>query len=375
MTVAKPTAVELFCGVGGMTLGFEQAKFDVLAAFDIEERNVATHQRNFPRTSCHVADLSKETGESLRKTATLGDRAIDVVFGGPPCQGFSVGGTQDVDDERNLLVYEFWRLVRQLRPRYFVMENVRGLLAEHAAPILDSFRLRVRRGGYRLVEPIRTLNAADFGVPQVRVRTFVLGYREDQPPLEYPTAPKFEKGTKPVVRDAFEALPAVDDYPALFDDDVFRGQLDRPTNLYARLMRGLHRDDLDHSEPRPIPRRRITGCLRTRHSEETVERFRDTAPGEAEPVSRYIRLSWDGVSTTIRAGTDRKHGAHTAPRPIHPSLPRCITSREAARLHSLPDWFLFHGNRWHDFRQIGNSVPPFLARAVARSVRTSTEAS
>jgi DNA (cytosine-5)-methyltransferase 1 len=369
---ARPTAVELFCGAGGMTLGFEQGGYDVLAAFDIEAWNVATHQRNFPGAACHTVDLSEQDGDALRTLAELGDRAIDIVIGGPPCQGFSLGGSRDGEDERNLLVYDFCRLVRDLNPRYFVMENVRGLLSDHAQDILGSFRRRVRRAGYRIVEPIRTLNAADFGVPQDRVRTFVLGYREDQPAPSYPVAPK--DGMAPSVRDALEALPHVDDHEALFDLDVFSGQLDLPMNPYARLMRGLDRDPHDLSPRRPIPRRRLTGCLRTRHSKTTVRRFRSTTAGEQEPISRYIRLDWDGISTTLRAGTDRKHGAHTAPRPIHPSLPRCITSREAARLHSLPDWFRFHGTRWHDFRQIGNSVPPLLAGAVARAMRPMFEA-
>jgi DNA (cytosine-5)-methyltransferase 1 len=367
----RPTAVELFCGVGGMTLGFEQAGYDVLAAFDIEAWNVAAHKRNFPSTACRRADLSEENGASLRALAGLGDRVIDLVFGGPPCQGFSVGGARNAEDERNLLVHDFCRLVRDLSPRYFVMENVRGLLSDHAEAIFDSFRRRARRAGYRMVEPVQALNAAHFGVPQHRVRTFVLGYREDQPTPSYPTA---TDRPGPVIRDALDALPPVDDHEALFDEDVFSGWLELPTSPYARVMRGLDRAEDDDSPRRAVPRRRLTGCLRTRHSKDTTRRFRDTRQGEQEPISRYIRLKWDGISTTLRAGTDRKHGAHTAPRPIHPSIPRCVTTREAARLHSLPDWFRFHGDRWHDFRQIGNSVPPLLARAVARAMRATIEA-
>src|SRR5438552_948369 len=140
----RPTSIDLFCGAGGMTLGFEQAGFDVLAAFDLEEINVATHQTNFPGTAAFPVDLSQKTGDSLRQLAKLNGTEIDVVFGGPPCQGFSFGGRQDMEDERNLLVYDFARLVRQLRPKYFVMENVKGLTSPNARPILDSFVRRIK---------------------------------------------------------------------------------------------------------------------------------------------------------------------------------------------------------------------------------------
>lgn len=372
MGLARPTAIDLFCGAGGMTLGFEQAGFNVVAAFDLAEFNISTHEANFPHTSAFSVDLAKETGATLRELAKLGGRDIDVVFGGPPCQGFSVGGRRDADDARNLLVYDFARLVRQLCPKYFVMENVKGLMASHARPVLDSFIRRIKKSGYAIVEPIRVLNAADYGVPQRRWRTIILGYRDDLPAPEYPE-PRgcvTKDGTRfdPVVKDAIADLPTLELFDALFEADEFDGRLDDTINPYALLMRGVTTDPTDKSPPRKVNSQRLTGCLRTKHSKETVRRFRSTRSGGAEPISRYIRLAWDDVAPTIRAGTGTDRGSHTAPRPIHPKLPRCISAREAARLHSLPDWFQFHGTRWHDFRQIGNSVPPLLARAVARQI-------
>jgi DNA (cytosine-5)-methyltransferase 1 len=112
----------------------------------------------------------------------------------------------------------------------------------------------------------------------------------------------------------------------------------------------------------------LTSSLRTIHTDLSKKRFLETAPGDTEPVSRFHKLDPKGVCNTIRAGTASDHGAFTSPRPIHPYSPRCITVREAARLHSYPDWFRFHVTKWHGFRQIGNSVPPLLARAVASKV-------
>lgn len=371
MKQKKPIAIDLFCGVGGMTFGFEQAGFDVVAAFDIEHWNIATHRRNFPQTKAFALDLAEASGKTIRRLACIGNRTIDVVFGGPPCQGFSVGGKRDLSDKRNLLLYEFSRLVRELKPRYFVMENVRGLLLDHARPVLESFLRRVKRAGYAVAEPVGLLDAADFGVPQRRQRTFILGYRKGLSAPGYPTPKAMidESGKeyKPVVRDAISDLPDIEQYEDLFDIDVFDGELGEGSH-YSQLMRGLARDAADRSRPRKMIERRLTGCLRTKHSRQTTKRFAATPPGASEPISRYIRLDLDRVAPTIRAGTGRDHGNHTAPRPIHPTVPRCITTREAARLHSFPDWFEFHGTRWHDFRQIGNAVPPLLARAVAERV-------
>lgn len=371
MMKSKPTAVDLFCGAGGMTLGFEQAGFDVRAAFDFEEFNVRTHSANFPSSKAVTVDLARETGDSLRQLAGIGAEEVDVVFGGPPCQGFSFGGRHNVADERNLLIHDFARLVRQLRPKYFVMENVKGLMTARSKPILDSYLYRVKLAGYRVVLPIQVLNAADFGVPQRRWRTFVLGYRKDVAAPKYPNRMGCREidGNEffPLVRDAFSDLPIIEDYDSLFETDEFPGTQPPATNSYARIMRGIVSDPDDRSQRSSVSTR-LTGCLRTKHSKQTVSRFLNTKPGSSEPVSRYIRLSLDDVAPTIRAGTGSDHGSHTAPRPIHPSLPRCITAREAARVHSLPDWFRLHPTRWHAFRQIGNSVPPFLARAVAAEV-------
>ncbi len=369
MTPKRPVAIDLFCGVGGMSLGFEQAGVEVLAAFDSEEFNVGSYKNNFQHTAAISVDLSKTSGDELRRLAKIGRRRVDVIFGGPPCQGFSVGGRRDLSDKRNQLVYDFARLVRQIRPKYFIMENVQGLMSAHSKPVLDSFLRRVKRSGYNVVEPIRVLNAADFGVPQRRKRTIVLGYIKGTLAPEYPepTECVYASG-KPVVADAISDLPAIDEYDELFEYDLYERSLPRAKSHYARLMRGLVTCYNDRSRTHNNPVGGLTGCLRTRHSKTTIRRFAKTSQGSSEPISRYFRLSWDDVAPTLRAGTGTDHGSHTAPRPIHPEMPRCITTREAARLHSFPDWFQFYGTRWHGFRQIGNAVPPFLARAIAAKI-------
>lgn len=369
----RPKAIDLFCGVGGLGLGVEQAGFDVVGAFDSQQFNVDSHSANFPSTRTFKADLSKVSGRHLLELSGARSTEVDLVVGGPPCQGFSVGGKRDLNDARNLLMYEFARLVREIRPKYFVMENVQGLTSSHARPVLESFVRRVKRNGYRVVEPIQVLDAANFGVPQRRKRVFVLGYRKDLIAPVYPDAitPVDGKGIRRriTVKDAISDLPKIEHFDALFKQDFFIKRLPVPRRKYARILSGHRVDESDLSLARSRPDV-VTGFLRTDHTSITKRRFHQTKPGKCEPVSRYIRLAWESVSPTLRAGTGPDRGRHTAPRPIHPDSPRCITTREAARLHSFPDWFVFHGTRWHDFRQIGNSVPPMLARAVAAEIRT-----
>ncbi len=374
----QPVALDLFCGAGGLSLGFEQAGFDVRAAFDVEERHVATYRANFPHAQAFQTDLSSASAGELRAAAQVGDREIDVLFGGPPCQGFSVGGIRLHDDSRNGLLVHFARLVGEICPRYFVVENVEGLLLKHAKPTLSSFIQQVKRAGYEVIEPLRALDASDFGVPQRRRRAFILGHRSGERRPRYPEpSPLVDLSGRPYfpsVWDALADLPQLDgSQPEQFERDEYVGALGAPSHYASQLRRRRTnaREPVDAGLSQLISTGNsvLSGCLLTRHTRETVKRFIATPPGGVEPVSRYHRLEMHSVARTLRAGTDREHGKHTAPRPIHPTLPRCITTREAARLHSFPDWFVFHPTRWHGFRQIGNSVPPLLGRAVAAEIR------
>jgi len=366
----RPVGVDLYCGVGGMSLGFEQAGFDVIAAADSEEKHVDTYLKNFPSCNARRIDLSSVSGNQLRKKFDIGDTHIDVVFAGPPCQGFSLIGKRRIRDPRNLLLYDLARLVVELSPSYFVVENVEGIILGDVKGILDEFIRRVGRAGYSVL-PIRVLDAAEFGVPQRRRRMFLLGYASGEVAPRYPkTSYIYDKEGKtggPTVWDAIGDLPKIEHYKYLLKDENYMGKLGKPSH-YARVLRGDTRDPKDKSLQRNTNGNGLSGCLRTTHTAKTVKRFARTKPGTSEEVSRFYRLTKGGFAPTIRAGTGPAQGSFMAPRPIHPFQDRCITVREAARLHSFPDWFCFHPTKWHGFRQIGNSVPPFLARAVARSI-------
>ncbi|MEA5515962.1 DNA cytosine methyltransferase [Nodularia sp. UHCC 0506] len=380
MKEQRPIAVDLFAGAGGMTLGFEQAGFDVIASVEIDPIHCATHEFNFPFCSILCKSVEDTTAKEIRNRSKIGDREIDVVICGSPCQGFSIMGKRVFDDPRNSLVFHFHRLVLELKPKFFVMENVRGITVGEHKKILAALISEFNKHGYQVEENYQVLNAADYGVPQSRERLFLIGARKDLDLPKYPqpiTQPALSKSSQqkhlsplphsPTVWEAIGDLPEVEQYSELLETDCVLAEYGQPSN-YALVLRGINSLADDYSSDRTFDLSILSSSLRTKHSAATMKRFADTNQGEREPISRFHKLHPAGVCNTLRAGTDKHRGSFTSPRPIHPFTPRCITVREAARLHSYPDWFRFHVTKWHGFRQVGNSVPPLLAKAVASEI-------
>ncbi|MFE1746836.1 DNA cytosine methyltransferase [Coleofasciculus sp. H7-2] len=410
----RPVAVDLFAGAGGFSLGIEQAGFDVAVAVEVDPVHAAVHAFNFPHTEVLCADARTLSGEAIRKAvqrwalhkgwvgvsppAPAWNGEIDLAIGGPPCQGFSLMGKRRLDDERNDLVLHFCRLVIELQPRYFLMENVPGIAQKEHAIYLERLKSEFKSVQYHITEPVQVLNAADFGVPQNRKRLFLLGTRAGEVPLSYPlvagkhveitpdtSLPK-KRGKKKnpfilhalsfrvTVKDAIADLPNLDDFPELLTTDEVLlqpaqlEQMQTLASIYALHLISIAPEPNNFAYPRLVNPHLLTSSLRTQHTATSIERFDKTLPGQLESVSRFRRLNWDHLSHTLRAGTGSGCGRYTSPRPIHPTYPRVISVREAARLHSFPDWFRFHTTKWHGFRQIGNAVPPMLARAVGYQV-------
>lgn len=400
----RPIAVDLFAGAGGLSLGLEQAGFDIAAAVEYDPVHAATHEFNFPATKVLCADVSaplqpRKLRSAIREGIELHgndpedwDGEVDLIAGGPPCQGFSSIGRRLVDDTRNQLVFHFFRLVSELRPRYFVMENVPGMVRGGHASILGRLIDEFEDAGYRFADDkrYRILNAADFGVPQERYRLFLIGTRDDQKSIAAPPNPAVSPVPKrfvapkidtpgllpagPTVADAIGDLPNLNRFSSLLRSDEVQlseeslREMEAKASHYARRLRGLDGDPLDLARPRSWNRYLLTGSARTDHTGASVRRFKRTKPGETEAVSRFYRLDPYGLCNTLRAGSGSERGAFTSPRPLHPFMPRVLSNREAARLHSFPDWFRVHTTKWHGFRQIGNAVAPLVGRAVGQQV-------
>jgi len=338
--------VDFFCGCGGFSLGAARAGLIPILAFDIDPILTCSFVANHPKTRLVLSDLATVRGRDVVRAL---DGPVDGVIGGPPCQAFSEIGHKKHDDPRRSLLGEYFRLVAELKPAFFILENVRGLGYANSRPVLDTALSRLP-GYYEILGPI-VLDAADFGAATTRPRLFVLGYRSDRMDRIAPDDIEGLKRAPATVRAAISDLSnavMLEDDGAGFDlwKIVNRG---RPSSYAARLR--------SHD-------RTFTGHRRTMHSPQVVKRFRRLRPGQVDIVGRHPRLDWQGQCPTLRAGTGKELGSFQSVRPIHPTEPRVITVREAARLQGFPDSFNFHPSIWHSFRMIGNSVSPVAAEAL-----------
>lgn len=359
------TIVDLFSGCGGFSLGAELAGFHSLAAIDIEPTLQSAYRTNFPRTLTVQASVVDIEASDWRRL--IGRTRPDGVVGGPPCQGFSWIGKKKNDDPRNSLVFQFFRHVAILRPKFFIMENVEGLLHDDKIEILNA-ALDTLPGHYVVLPPF-IVNAAHFGVPTTRRRVVVLGFDPSEigamSAIDWlPAIPK--KLT--TVRDAIADLPGPISEPADRRDfgwGRYSPLTQARLSAYARAMRAAPPCGLGMAEA--VERHMaglVSGVVRTRHSREIARRYALIPGGKSDPITKSYKLEWDGQCPTLRAGTGQERGAFQAVRPLHPGKGRVITVREAARLQGFPDWFTFHPTKWHSFRMIGNSVSPIVARAV-----------
>jgi DNA (cytosine-5)-methyltransferase 1 len=260
---------------------------------------------------------------------------------------------------------------------YFVFENVKGLTVGKHRKFLEEIIEAFSLLGYSVRMPWRVLNASSYGVPQDRERFFLIGAKRGLPVPEYPnpiTVPARSVQQQlglplgPTCGDAIGDLPDAEQFKELMDtDSAFTDRWTVPSE-YASELRCMTPKSWHFGYPRNWEPRMLTSSMRTIHTEISRRRFSETAPGSVEPISRFFKLSPDGLSNTLRAGTDSARGAFTSPRPVHYKYPRCITVREMARLHGFPDWFRLHETKWHGARQVGNAVPPPLARAIAEKL-------
>lgn len=323
-------SVSLFSGGGGLDLGLSLAGFDIKYASDEEEIYCKTIEANFPSCFVDIKDVRETTARSIYKV--IGRTPIELVSGGSPCQSFSIlGKRESFSDARGQLVFEFIRLIEDLQPKVFIFENVPGILTLNQGNDWNLLRSKFEATGYTLYEKV--LNAADFGIPQTRRRLFVVGFREALK-FEFPTPthrnpaknPNLLEYTLPEWLPAKLALENVSDLP---NHDI-RPHGDRVRNRYKLVPQGS-KDLIDHTN-------RI-------HPE--------------KPAGTVLVGS--------KAGGGRPH--------IHPDAPRHITAREAARLQSFPDWYVFQGKQTAQYRQVGNAVPPLLAYAVGQSIRKALNSS
>jgi len=339
--MSKPKALDLFCGAGGLSLGLIDAGFAVVGGVDYDKPSIATYKRNFEHPAL-CADLARVEPASLLEDLGLDSADIHLLAGGPPCQGFSVQRRGGDRDDRNELLLRFLHFVEVLRPPFFLLENVPGMQTRHGARMIHQFKTGARAAGYAVKSAV--LNAADFGVPQIRRRIFIIGELEASF-FSFPS-PTLERQSWKTVRDALDGLPAP---PADFTPhpEISNHQLSRMSALNIRRIAHVP----EGGGWQHLPEELRLACHR---------------PGADKIGHRYVygRLSWDEPAGTITARFD----SFTRGKFAHPTENRSITLREGARLQSFPDTFVFEGTKEEVAAQIGNAVPPRLAKALGESL-------
>lgn len=359
----NPTIIDLFAGVGGLSLGAARAGFKVLAAVESDPIAIASHKKNFPASKHLQKDIRKLTGKTLLKEVALKEGEVSGIVGGPPCQGFSNMGHRNGNDGRNHLFGHFFRLVNQIRPAFFVAENVPGILNSKYDRMRAKAFAKLPKT-YTVLDPL-LIKASDFGAPTTRTRVFFIGYDRTRFRSEL-SASDFEP---PKDAEAVTVAMALKGLPETISDnwEIDKAEWGKVVktngNRYMTKIAGdIPKGVGDKAAKQAYKELSLTsGCQGTRHLENVVERFSALEPGKTDKVSRAMRLDPDGFCPTLRAGTGSDRGSYQAIRPIHFSQARVITPREAARLQGFPDWFVFHPTKWHSFRQIGNSVSPIVA--------------
>jgi DNA (cytosine-5)-methyltransferase 1 len=379
-----PTAIDLFSGAGGLTLGLLKAGFRVRLCADISRSCALTHQRNFPHIPFINDDIAHLPSSAILDQAGLRRDELDLLIGGPPCQGFSILGRREIDDPRNGLFGQFMRIAFDLRPKVVVIENVPGLATLDGGSLLASIGEAFMRAGY--TADCAELVAAQYGVPQMRWRMFFIGWRNDlgvRGGFPLPTHGASGIGdlvpnrtlTAAETAGFLTIADAISDLPPIGSGELGTAYRGRPRTAYQKMMRaGLRAELFNHYAPR-------LSALNLRRIEhlQPGDDWRDL-PRELLPpgmqrallkdhTRRYRRMSWDGVARSIITRfRDPKSGEY-----IHPEQKRTISIREAARIQSFPDAFEFMGGYSDQYDQVGNAVPPLLAEAVATEIRKGLE--
>lgn len=354
--------VDLFSGVGGLSLGAARAGFNLAGAVELDKHAIFSHKLNFPESQHLHKDVSKLSGQDILSACKISE--VDCVVGGPPCQGFSSIGKGNADDMRNELYIHFFRLVSELFPICFLAENVPGIMSEKYNSVREEAFSLVNEH-YNLLHPIR-VKASNYGAPTTRTRIFFIGFRKDFT-NQLKESDFFPKNIieQVFVKDALYGIPRVIKKEWQEETQGWRKvKMDRKGAFYERLW-GHVPDNVGDSESlRKLEKGLVSGFLGTVHTAEIIKRYGKLSFGETDKISRSQRLDPNGFCPTLRAGTGSDKGSYQAVRPIHPTQARVITPREAARLQGFPDWFRFHPTKWHSFRQIGNSVSPLVAEAM-----------
>lgn len=349
--MSKPLKViDLFSGCGGSALGFQQAGFIVKVAVDVNQNASESFRLNFPDAEVIASDISYVTGSDLLKAAGVSSGNDVVIIACPPCQGFSTARrkSEGMSDPRNTLIYEFLRLLEEVKPYAFVMENVPGLANGIGKPIFLNILQRLKELGYYTVHGI--VDTADYGVPQRRKRLVLLGTNDPKIRLTFPKQTNQDPDLTDRYLDSWNTVrSAIEDLPAIRAGEKSKNdQLHRASRLAEINLRRMANTPHDGGGRLSWPEELILECHKK------ITGYKDI----------YGRMKWDYPSPTITGGCVMISKGRFG----HPEQDRAISLREAARLQTFPDSYIFAGNVGQIAAQLGNAVPPLLTKRIAESL-------
>ena len=351
MKASNPKCLDLFCGIGGLTLGLSRAGFECVGGIDNWEEAKATFEYNLSPTRCFLADLTKTSVRQIEEFIGMPASEIDVISGGPPCQGFSTVGKRDESDPRNRLWQRYRDLVAEIRPAYILIENVEGMLVVRAGELANEMTDSFGEIGYQM--KCKLLRAADYGVPQLRKRTIFFGWLDG---LAEPSFPAKSKEAQVTVGDAIFDLPSLEPRQTMVVYDK------PPTTNFQKARRKSVTVLANHEAARHSP-----------HLVEVLRHIPDggnrkSIPDNLQPASgfhnSYSRLSSLKPAVAITSNMRKPSSA----RATHPIQNRGLTVREGLRLQSFDDDFVVLGSRTNQYLQVGNAVPPILALALGKEI-------
>ncbi|CAK8720581.1 Cytosine-specific methyltransferase [Candidatus Electrothrix laxa] len=369
----NPTAISLFCGAGGCSYGFQQARFDILYASDINKTAVATYKTNFPNTKVEQVDIDKIDFKQLLLDLNLLPEQLDILIGGPPCQGFSTAGSRFWDDPRNHLLKSYVHALKILKPKWFLMENVEGLLTANRGTYITEAAKAFIELGYEI--RIEKIYAHEYGIPQRRKRVVIVGNRLglhfEMPRPTSKVSGRIFKDSENTISDAIADLPA----PAQKHGghtvlstihDILGGEKKKKHTVddhCSPIIEGIQKERICALKPgqtmKDLPDRLQHDSFKKRAN----RRVADGMPTEKRggPPSGLKRLYANQPCLTITGAATREL--------IHPTQDRPLTLRECARIQTFPDTFTFCGSASERIQQIGNAIPPMLAFTFADHIK------
>jgi len=371
----SPTAISLFCGAGGCSLGFKQAGYNVLYANDNDKAAVVTYRENFPDTPSECEDIDQLNFKTILKNAGIRSGELDILIGGPPCQGFSTAGTRFWDDPRNHLLKSYVKALEIMKPKWFLMENVEGLLTSNKGMyIYEAVKAFVALGYSIRVEKIYS---QEYGIPQRRKRVLIVGNRIginfNMPGPKIHVSGKIFRNSDVTLAHAIGGLP-----PATNNKELELGYMAEPHDNFELLLRSPVGIVNDHFSPRlsPLQLERISALkpgqtmkdLPARLQHESFKKRANRRVSDGTPTEKrggspsgLKRLIGNEPCLTVTGAATREL--------LHPKENRALTIRECARIQTFPDDFTFYGNSSQKIKQIGNAIPPMLARIFAEHIR------